>query len=401
MQPKMGIRGLPTVKIQYGFWSVLGINFLTTLASGCGSVPDYSPNLSFPSRSDRLVLKIPDISPPSLDEPGKMDAGIACIDSLGGETLLPATLPADFRAAIDQLLTDVFGTPAAPKINGEPAAERLGLNSADLSEGSKLYRKHCLQCHNMSGDARGTAGQFVVPFPRDFRQGQFKFVTTGGSGKPRRSDILKTISEGLKGTQMPAFSLLSESKRELLARYVTFLSIRGQVEFECLVAVARGELKMLESVNVFGRAKLATILGHWEQAELSLIDPGATIEPDDGEPGSPTHAEAIRRGHALFTAKTENSCISCHADYGRKPVLRYDIWGTVAKPADFHEANLKGGTKPEQVFHRIRGGIPAVGMPAHPHLTDRQIWDLVRFVCAAPYPIQLPEDVRVAVYAVP
>lgn len=389
------------MKIRSGFRAVLVINFLTTLAWGCGSVPDYPPNLSFPSRSDRLVLKTPETSPPSLDEPGKMDAGIARVDSFGGETVLPITLSTDLRAAIDQFLIDVFGTPAAPKIQGEPTAERLGLNSTDLAEGSKLYRKHCLQCHNMSGDARGTAGQFVIPFPRDFRQGQFKFVTTEGYGKPRRSDILRTLAEGLKGTQMPAFGLLTETKRDLLARYVTYLSIRGQVEFECLVAVARGELNSIELVDSFGRGRLATILGQWEQAELSAVYPGAMTEPDDGEPGSPTHAEAVRRGHALFTAKTENSCISCHADYGRRPVLRFDIWGTVAKPADFHEPNLKGGTKPEQVFHRIRGGIPAVGMPAHPHLTDRQIWDLVRFIRAAPYPVQLPEDVRAVVYPNP
>jgi len=69
--------------------------------------------------------------------------------------------------------------------------------------------------------------------------------------------------------------------------------------------------------------------------------------------------EAVRRGHKLFTAKEENSCVSCHGDYGRKPVLRYDVWGTVAKPANLVEPHLKGGARPPDVYARVRFGIPA------------------------------------------
>jgi hypothetical protein len=37
-------------------------------------------------------------------------------------------------------------------------------------------------------------------------------------------------------------------------------------------------------------------------------------------------------------------------------------------------------------------------MPAHPELTDRQVWDLVRFVKSVPYPRELPPEVLGAVY---
>jgi mono/diheme cytochrome c family protein len=98
----------------------------------------------------------------------------------------------------------------------------------------------------------------------------------------------------------------------------------------------------------------------------------------------------------LFTRKADNACITCHGDFGRKPVLRYDIWGTVAKPANLvaNEPAFKGGARPEDIYARIRGGIRAVGMPAHPELTDRQIWDLARFVKSAANPLELPPDVR-------
>ena len=100
----------------------------------------------------------------------------------------------------------------------------------------------------------------------------------------------------------------------------------------------------------------------------------------------------------MFTRKADNSCITCHADFGRKPVLRYDVWGLVAKPADLTATALKGGARPEDVFARVRGGILAVGMPAHPEFSDRQVWDLVRFVKSVPYPRELPPEVSKAVY---
>jgi mono/diheme cytochrome c family protein len=386
-------------------WLLAGAAALSAAACGCGgcrSQTDYPPNLAFPPRADRLVLKSPEQQPVRLNEPGKLEADLAALDAVGGKTVDPASLPAEPRAALDAVLKDSFGTPAVPTItlanDAEvgAAVERLKLSGAHLAEGGRLYRRHCLQCHNLSGDGRGTAG-FTVPFPRDYRRGAFKFVTSGEGGKPRRADLLRTLAEGLKGTPMPAFSLLPEGERDLMAGYVTYLALRGQVEFESLAALASGE------PNDPG-ARLKAALAEWEKAESA---PPLPASPDDGEPGSPTHLAAVARGHALFvakpdpTAKVDNSCISCHGEYGRKPLLRYDVWGTVAKPADFTQPGLKGGSRPEDVFARIRFGIAPVGMPAHPELTDRQVWDLVRFVRSAPYMRELPPEVRAAVYPTP
>jgi mono/diheme cytochrome c family protein len=142
------------------------------------------------------------------------------------------------------------------------------------------------------------------------------------------------------------------------------------------------------------------VLAEWVKADAAPPVPAA---PDDGEPETPKFEEAVRRGYRLFTAKTDDSCISCHADYGRKPVYRFDVWGTVAKPANFTELHVKGGNRPEDVYARVRYGIPAVGMPAHaaPKYTERDLWDLVRFVTSAPYQKNLPPDVRAAVYGNP
>jgi mono/diheme cytochrome c family protein len=369
--------------------------------SGCSSKPDYPVTLSFPSRADRLVLKVPEANPTSPGAPGKLDAEIAQLDSIGGKTLEPASLPANDRTGLDQFLREIFGAPSAPTVvlSGDAevaaAAERLGLASDQLAAGGKLFRKHCQNCHGLPGDGRGPAGLWINPYPRDFRRGFFKFVSTGEGTKPRRADLMRTITEGLKGTPMPAFGLQPEADRDLVARYATYLAIRGQTEFETLAELGK---QPGSDPRALAAAKLKESIAQWEKAEQAAAIPPA---PADGDPGTPAHQEAVRRGYQLFIAKTDTECLKCHGDFGRKPLLRYDLWGTIAKPADFTTPGHKGGSRHEDLFARVRWGIPAVGMPAHPTLSERQVWDLVRFVRSAPYPRELPQDVRDAVYPNP
>lgn len=356
---------------------------------GCGSKPEYPPNLAFPSRADRLVLKLPDRPAPAINDPNKRNDEIAALDALGGKTVDVSAIPAEARAKVDTFLKDTFGTPAAPTVAVEAeAVSKLKLTAAHLAEGSRLFRAKCQQCHNLVGDGRGTSGS-TIPFPRDYRQGRFKFVTGDASGRPRRADLVRVLTDGLRGTPMPSFKLMPEGERDLLAGYVTYLAVRGEVEFEALRALAEGRTDD-------STARVKAVLSEWEKSEAA---PPLPAEPAGEEVGSPAHAEAVRRGFALFTAKADNSCISCHGAFGREPVLRYDVWGTVARPANLTEREaLKGGSDPPDVYARVRFGIQPVGMPAHPQYSDRQVWDLVRFVRALPYPVQLPDDIRDAVY---
>lgn len=387
-------RSMARVSILIGlplFLIVFGSAFL-----GCSSTPDFPTHLAFPTRKDLLVLKAPQSDPPK-PSPGQLESELAGLDSRGGMTVDPNDLGNDLQASLDRTLRDLFGTPAAPAIQVGSDSEltgavnHLGLSSDRLADGGKLFRKHCLSCHGLPGDGRGQAGLFLNPYPRDFRRGAFKFVSTGEGLKPRRSDLLRTIREGL--SPMPSFSLLQEQERELLALYATYLAIRGQVEFQTLAA----HFVLNNTVNIeeFARTKLKEMIAEWDKAERT---PSVPNVPDDGAPETENHRAAVQRGYDLFTAKTGTECLKCHGDFGRKPVAKYDIWGTVATPADFTKPTLRGGTRPEDVFARIRFGISPVGMPAHPALTDRQVWDLVRFVRSAPYPVQLSDDIRAKVY---
>ena len=369
-------------------WRLRGaaVAALAVVLSGCGSPPDYPPNLTFAPRTDRLVIRVPtDRQPAGFGESGKLDAELAALDSLGGQTLDPAAIPTDQRAALTAYLNETFGTPAAPRLND--TAERL-------TEGGKLFRRHCLVCHGMSGDGRGPSGLWIYPHPRDFRRGSFKFVSTGDGGKPRRADLVRTITQGVGGTAMPPFHLLPEAERDLMAGYVMFLSVRGSVEFQTLAALASGEE---DDAVGFARERLRMILGEWERAANAPAGPAPPPEPDDAGKQSPEHLAAVRRGYELFTG--DIGCVKCHEDFGRRATFRYDVWGTVVRPADLTTGARKGGNRAEDVYHRIRGGIQPSGMPSHPGLTDAQVWDLVHFVRAVPFQRELPPDVRGKVYS--
>ncbi|MDB5307759.1 MAG: Cytochrome c [Gemmataceae bacterium] len=396
---------MPGIELIRGRSRGAAVAALAVVLSGCGGPPPYPPDLTFPVRDDRLVLRVPTAQPGGTGEPGKLDAELAGLDALGGRTAEPSAVPAVHRQTLDRFLAETFGTPATPTVTGTEAvttaAAKLGLTPERLTEGGKLYRRHCLQCHGLSGDGRGPTGQWIYPHPRDFRRGAFKFVSAGDGGKPRPADLARTLRDGLKGTAMPAFGLLPEGQRELMAAYAVYLSLRGQTEFLTLAALLAeddGEGGVDGDPVGFARDRLIVLLRQWERAATTPPGPPPPSVLDDAGKQDEGHLESVRRGYDLFMAKGVTDCATCHEDFGRKATYRYDVWGTVVRPADLTAGGFKGGDRPEDLYHRIRGGIQPAGMPAHPGLTDTQVWDLAHFVRALPYPRELPPAVRGAVY---
>ena len=89
--------------------------------------------------------------------------------------------------------------------------------------------------------------------------------------------------------------------------------------------------------------------------------------------------------------------MNCHAGYGRQSALRFDNWGGVVRPANLTIPVYKGGRRPVDLYYRVARGIPPCGMPKA-NLQDgdpaHQVWDLVHFLMALPYPESLPETIR-------
>lgn len=248
---------------------------LSPLASGCDNEA-YPTDLTYPVRSDPIVVKQPGTEVWDTTRPGQLDLHIATFKDKE-ETLDPKKLSAKDRDGLETAPREIFGTPAAPIVNLEGDAVQQQLKELKLSkekdaktgkttleEGSRVYRRHCMHCHGVTGDGRGPTGPWVNPHPRDYRQGKFKFVSTDADGrKPRREDIHRTLERGIEGTSMPSFGLLAENEKEQLISYVTHLSIRGEVEMTTIKSLLNEE--PLEDDNIRAHARMLTglFLGQW------------------------------------------------------------------------------------------------------------------------------------------
>jgi c(7)-type cytochrome triheme protein len=91
--------------------------------------------------------------------------------------------------------------------------------------GEKLFQGLCSGCHGNSGDGNGPFAAFLNPPPRDFSGQAFKQRIDASDTLSVDIDLYRTLSLGIKGTAMPAWSALPPRDRWALIHYVkTFAS---------------------------------------------------------------------------------------------------------------------------------------------------------------------------------
>jgi mono/diheme cytochrome c family protein len=396
------------------------------LMAGCDTSGKYPADLKYPLRTDPLVIERPKNEEPNPIPPGRLEQSILAIKEKGGTLLYPKDLekleladPKDPKKKLDvpreltRALRKCFGTPAQPLVQMLPdhpdadavdgQAEALQLSPKTLEAGSRLYRRHCLHCHGLAGDGRGPTGPWVSPPPRDYRRGVYKFRSTSIAGdKPTRGDLHRTLHNGLDGTTMPSFALIPEQDVEQLISYVIHLSLRGQVEYITMKTLLNKDDLADDSIMGQVQASLKQYIQEWDNARKYEVDPKTT----------PTYATredrlaAIGRGYKLYIQETESApgkndalvCRTCHIDFGRQVPYKYDEWGTLVKPNNLTAGVYRAGRRPIDLFWRVKIGINPSGMPRTENLSDDQVWDLVAFLEALPYPEMLPPAVKERVY---
>ena len=125
--------------------------------------------------------------------------------------------------------------------------------------------------HGPDGRGNGPAAPSMIPRPRDFMLGFFKYKSTPPGEPPTDADLERVVADGLQASAMPYFKdLLSETE------------IRAVV----------GRIK--EFSPVFQGPKPAAL----------PVPPRPSASP-----------AAIDRGHALYTA---HGCLGCHGADGTK-----------------------------------------------------------------------------------
>lgn len=91
-----------------------------------------------------------------------------------------------------------------------------------LEKAKPSFTKNCAACHGEKGDATTQMAAVLNPKPRNFTTEPFK-----KGNKP--DEVFKTISTGIPGSTMVAFTQLPEDERWALTYYVLELQKPGSV----------------------------------------------------------------------------------------------------------------------------------------------------------------------------
>jgi len=286
-----------------------------------------------------------------------------------------AALDAQLQQAVQQQLTALTGTPARPKLLGaDPQAFGGDAKfNAHLQRGAQVYRKNCVQCHGASGDGSGLAADYLSPRPRDYRKGVFKFTSTGYGNKPRREDLVRTITHGVTGTSMPSFARMEKKDLDAVVDYVLALTHRGELEI-LIASQAESEGELTDEA---AQELAQSIVDQWSAADEQIVEPVSKMPPF-----SP---ETVAQGQAIFQKR---ECFKCHGRDGRGGLaggieVGVDAWGQKTAAADLTSGMLHGGQLPVDVYRRIHAGINGTPMPAFKDILaddPNATWCLVHYV---------------------
>lgn len=343
-----------------------------------------------------------------------------------------AKTPADLKdkeAAFREQFKSVFeAQAAADKKLGETTGELadLDMQIKSYSVAQKgLYRKHCAHCHGTTGDGAGPTAAFLNPYPRDYRQGVFKFKATERAARPANADLHRILIDGINDTAMPSFALLPPDEVESLVEYVKYLSMRGEAESALKDRLFGDRKAMQPSRSELVKIAVKPVADSWKEA-----NDNPAIAPVEGYKPDADRTAWLKAGEALFMGD-KAKCFSCHGVTGlgdgrKKSEPVYDIWNKdhakavadltalkdkgdadakeitrltnitqsyslpvqAQQPRNLRLGRLRFGRAPLDLYRRIYAGINGTEMPAGGKpgpLSEKEIWQLVDYVLALPY----------------
>lgn len=226
-----------------------------------------------------------------------------------------------------------------------------------VQSGKRAFLNRCSGCHGLEGDGNGPAARFLDPRPRDFTKGIFKFKTTPLGGMPTEDDLLKTINQGVPGTSMPSFALVSDAEKRSLIEYLKTLAPDA-----------------------------------WKAQDPASTVPGLAA-PAGVFSNKAKFMEYAKTGRVWFQ---ELGCIACHGTSakgdGPSAETLTDAWGSPIRPENLHRPFVKRGYTLQDVAYSIANGVDGTPMPANGSMLDgvadrfpevrekRFVWELAAYV---------------------
>jgi len=229
--------------------------------------------------------------------------------------------------------------------------------TGNAKNGEGIYNKRCWWCHGKKGGADGPAAKFLVPPPRDFSLGMYKYKGSGPKAETvRDEDLFNMITKGMPGTGMPSWEdVIKEQERWDLVAYIKSLT------------------------DLFGKA--------------------ASPAENDYSKKVKSSKESIEKGKQAFqTAK----CFECHGQNGKGDLVKklkedsgVRVWPrNLTKPWTF-----RGGHTAENIFNRVSNGIPNTPMPSFAadatssgKLSEEDRWHVANYVMTLADPTSQTKD---------
>jgi mono/diheme cytochrome c family protein len=231
-----------------------------------------------------------------------------------------------------------------------------------LNLGHTTYVEYCVQCHGLKGEGNGPAAKGLLPPPRNFTQGLYKFAHVPYGELPHDEDFVRIIRKGLKGTAMLPWDI-SDERLDAVIQYI----------------------------KTFAPAQ-------WEGADKV---PGTKLELAADPWGEAKKTDAIERGKRVYHVTA--NCIQCHRGYETKAnIMNYgketktDValddtlyqlkvqdgeYNYKVVPPDYSYHTLRTIETVEDIAWRVTYGVTGSGMPGFKDVVpDEDIWAVAYYV---------------------
>lgn len=239
------------------------------------------------------------------------------------------------------------------------------VDAQTLNLGYTTYVEYCIQCHGIDGKGDGPSSKGLLPPPRNFTQGLYKFPWVPYGELPHDEDFYRIIRHGLKGTAMLPWDI-SDERLHAVVQYI----------------------------KTFAPDK-------WEGEDKK---PGTKFELPQDTWGEARKEEAIARGRKVFHVTA--ACTQCHRGYATRddivtmskemdsPIKKEEIDSQIyqlkpqdseynykALPPDFSYHQLRTITTVDTIVQRVMYGVTGSGMPGFKDvIPDEDLWAVAYYV---------------------
>jgi mono/diheme cytochrome c family protein len=207
-----------------------------------------------------------------------------------------------------------------------------------IEEGQKLYDTYCVSCHGPELKGNGVVSAMLDPLPRDLSK--YQFVASYDER------FKNSILNGVSGTAMPAWkNVLSEKEAVTLVEFIKEKSLSDDQSF------TRMEVEL-------------PMIGDAERMDYK----GKGIVIEEGNPED---------GQVAF----QKFCTSCHGKLANgKGPNAYDLVHPLPRNLINKEFISQAAITDERLYESILLGVAGTPMPAHDHLSDQTILDIIAWI---------------------